>query len=277
LDEDLDFIKTSRARAQVRRWFRRISNKRALKEGRELLEGELTLIGMAKFPHEEVANLFELDKLKKLYYALGRADILPTDVATKVLEKDWFDEPGRHVGHTVRSESDQEFTITNTSETDLRLCRACKPRPGDTIIGFIRAGGGVTIHKEGCYALRPDPQGKSQLKLSWGREGSYRVRKFTIQVDVFDRSGLIYELSELLSNEEINISTINTPPGNGNGRLHVVLTIEVTSARQLVRILHRAQTLINIYEVRCLPRHGEGLKTASFKYLPNDEDLTSRL
>jgi (p)ppGpp synthase/HD superfamily hydrolase len=90
-----------------------------------------------------------------------------------------------------------------------------------------------------------------------------------MQVDVFDRSGLIYELSELLNSEEINISTINTPPGNGNGRLHVVLTIEVASARQLVRILHRAQTLINVYDVQCLPRYGNGLVSASFEYLPS--------
>jgi (p)ppGpp synthase/HD superfamily hydrolase len=92
-----------------------------------------------------------------------------------------------------------------------------------------------------------------------------------MQVDVFDRSGLIYDLSELLSSEEVNISTINTPPGNGTGRLHVVLTIEVSSARQLVRILHRAQTLINVYGVQCLPGHGDGLVSASFEYLPTKE------
>ncbi len=276
LDEDLGFIKTSRARTQVRRWFRRISDKTALKEGRELLEGELTLIGLENFPHKKVAKIFEFDLTEQLYYALGRAEILPTEVATKVLQKDWYDEPSRHVGQTVYSDG-QEFVITNTSETDLRLCKACKPRPGDAIIGFIRAGGGVTVHKEGCYALRPDPQGKNQLKLSWSREGSYQVREFTMQVDVFDRSGLIYELSELLSNEEINISTINTPPGDGTGRLHVILTIEVSSARQLVRILHRAQTLINVYNVQCLPRQGDSLTTASFKYLPSSRyDLTSR-
>lgn len=276
LDEDLGFIKTSRAKAQVRRWFRRLSEETAVNQGRELLEGELTLIGMGSYSHEAVAKILEMDKPEKLYYALGRADILPTQVATKVLEKDWYDEPIRDVGRPVRTESGQEFVIINTSEKDLRLCKACKPRPGDTIIGFLRAGGGVTVHKEGCYALRHDPQTKSLVKLSWGREGKYKVRKFTMQVDVFDRSGLIYELSELLNSEEINISTINTPPGNANGRLHVVLTIEVTSARQLVRILHRAQTLINVYDVHCLPRRGNGLVSASFKYLPTNEDLTYR-
>lgn len=268
LDEDLGFLKTSRAKIQVRRWFRRISKKTALKEGRELLQGELTLIGMGSYSPKEVAKIFELENPDLLYYALGRAEILPTEVAIKVLQKDWYDEPGRHVGQTVYSDG-QEYVITNTSETDLRLCKACRPRPGDIIIGFLRAGGGVTVHKEGCYALRPDRQGGSQLKLSWSREGSsYRVRKFTIQVDVFDRSGLIYDLSELLSSEEINISTINTPAGNETGRLHVVLTIEVSSPRQLVRILHRAQTLINVYAVQCLPRHSKEFVTGDFKYLP---------
>jgi (p)ppGpp synthase/HD superfamily hydrolase len=136
-------------------------------------------------------------------------------------------------------------------------------------LGFRRAGGGLTIHKEGCYSLRPDPQTKNQVKLLWGRGGSYQVRKFTIQVDVYDRSGLVFELSELLNSDAINISTINTPPGNGTGQLYVVMTIEVDSPSQLVRILHRAQTLVNVYQVQCLPSHGNGLATASFQYLPN--------
>jgi GTP pyrophosphokinase len=276
LDDDLGFLKTSRAKTQVRRWFRRISDETALKQGRELLAAELTLIGLGSFSHKTAAKILNLKSPEKLYNALGRAEILPTQVAIEVLEREWYDEPGRNVGHVVRSENGQEFVITNTFETDLRLCKACNPRPGDSIIGFIRSGGGVTIHREGCYALRPDPQSRGQLKLSWGREGSYEVRKFTMQVDVFDRSGLIYELSELLTSEEINISTINTPPGNGSGRLHVVMTIEVSSAHQLVRILHRTQTLVNVYDVQCLPRHGNGLVSASFEYLPKN-DLTYRL
>jgi GTP pyrophosphokinase len=268
LEEDLGFIKTSRARSQVRRWFRRISEETALKEGRELLERELTLIGMSSFSHKQVAKMLNFDKSKGLYYALGRADVLPTLVAEKVLEKDWHLEPIRNVGHTVTTESGQEFTIINTTEKDLRLCKACNPRPGDKILGFRRATGGLTVHKEGCYALRPDPQTRNQVKLLWGRNGSYQVRKFTVQVDVYDRSGLIYELSELLNSEAINISTINTPPGNGNGQLYVVLSIEVADPQQLVRILHQAQTLVNVYRVQCLPSNENGLASASFKYLP---------
>ncbi len=267
LEEDLGFIKTSRARTQVRRWFRRISDQAALKQGKELLTEELTLIGMSAYSHKQVAKMLDFNKPKQLYYALGRADILPSLVARKVLEKDWHDEPIRRVGHPVQTENGQELTILNTTETDLRLCKACKPRQGDTILGFRRSSGGLTIHKEDCYALRPDPQTKNQVKLLWGRDGSYQVRKFTIQVDVYDRSGLIFELSELLNSEAINISTINTPPSNINGQLFVVLTIEVNGPDQLVRILHRAQTLINVYNVQCFPRHGNGLTSASFKYI----------
>ena len=276
LEEDLGFIKTSRARTQVRRWFRRISDDVALKEGKALLVGELRLIGMGSFSHKQVAKFFDFENKESLYYALGRADILPTQVAKKVLEKDWHEEPIRRVGHPVWTSSGQEFTILNTTERDLRLCKSCKPRPGDTILGFRRAGGGLTIHKEGCYALRPDPQTLNQVKLLWGRDGSYQVRKFTVQVDVYDRSGLIYELSELLNSEAINISTMNTPPGDGNGRLYVVMTIEVDSPDQLVRVLHRAQTLVNVYNVQCFPSHGNGLATASFQYISPTNNLTSK-
>ena len=270
LDEDLGFLTTSRAKAQVRRWFRKITDETAIKQGEALLQDELTIIGMGSTSHQLLAEQLGFDKSEGLYYALGRADLLPTEVATHVLEMDWYKEPIRNVGRTVNAENGQAFTITNTSENDLRLCKSCNPRPGDTIIGFIRSNGSVTVHREGCYALRPDPMTRSLLKLSWGREGSYQVRTFTVQVDVYDRSGLIFEISELLSSENINISTINTPPDNGKGRIHVVLSIEVPSPRQLVRILHRAQTLVNVYNVQCLPARENGLVSSTFFYLSEE-------
>ncbi len=47
LDEDLGYLTTSRARAHVRRWFRRLSEEAAITEGRRLLENELWMLGMS--------------------------------------------------------------------------------------------------------------------------------------------------------------------------------------------------------------------------------------
>ncbi|MGW8318470.1 MAG: RelA/SpoT family protein [Candidatus Promineifilaceae bacterium] len=271
LDEDLGFLTTSRARAHVRRWFRRLSKSVAVAEGRRLLKDELEMLGMSSYSPEDLADQFGFETMAELHHALGRAELLPTEVATSVLALAWHHEPQRNIGSTVKTNSGQEYVITNSGGRRLRLCQACNARPGDAIVGFLRNDGGVTVHKEGCYTLRPDPMSDRTIKLAWGRKGEDAVRIVRIQIDVYDRAGLLFEIAELFQNENVNIGAINTAPSPGEGKVRLILELEIVSPRQLVRILHRAHALVNVYAVRCLPSNGQlgadnGTGTSS--YLP---------
>lgn len=90
------------------------------------------------------------------------------------------------------------------------------------------------------------------IKLNWGQVGQDAVRIITIQIDVFDRSGLLLDIAELLRDENVNIAAISTQPKGDNGKVRVILDLEIANPRQLVRILHRAHALVNVYAVRCL-------------------------
>ena len=249
LDEDLGYMTTSRALSKVRRWFRRLPEPIAIAEGRKLLQDELKMLGMVDRPHEIVAEQFEFKEPLELYHAFGRAELLPTEVATRLLTEEWHQEPLRSIGSLVRSDSDQEFVVTNAAGRELRLCRSCNARPGDTIVGFLRSDGTVTVHKEGCYTLRPDPMGDRSIKLNWGRVGQDKVRIVTVQINVFDRSGLLLEIAELLQAENVNISAVHTGPMNNKEKVRVLLELEIVNPRQLVRILHRAHALVNVFAV----------------------------
>lgn len=252
LDEDLGYIATSRARTRVRRWFRRLPEPLAIAEGRKLLQDELHMLGMVDQSHASVAQKFGFDDPLELYHAFGRAELLPTSVAVRILAEEWHQEPSRHIGNLVHTESGQEYVITNAAGRHLRLCRSCNARPGDNIVGFLRSDGGVTVHQETCYTLRPDPMADRTIKLNWGQQGQEEVRVVNIQIDVFDRAGLLLEIALLLQEENVNIASIKTQDIGDNGKVRVFLGLEIASPRQLVRILHRAHALVNVYAVRCL-------------------------
>ncbi len=78
-----------------------------------------------------------------------------------------------------------------------------------------------------------------------------QVRLVTIQVDVYDRPGLLFEITQLMQEQQINIAYIHTPPRN-KGEMHIILTLEVFSPRQLVRVLHQIHALANVSAVRTL-------------------------
>lgn len=251
LDEDLGYLTTNRARAHVRRWFRRLPEESAVAEGKRLLENELWILGMSDFSHEKAAQLSGFENVRELYYALGRAEMLLTTVSTAIVRDTWDQRPSRNIGSVVYSESGEKFIIINAGNRRVRLCRSCQPLPDDTILGFARNDGSLTVHKEGCARLPLDPLAYRTLKLDWGAEEDCEVRLFTLRVEVFDRPGLLFEITNLIQGEQINLPLVHSE--TDDGQAVVLLEMEVTSPRQFVRVLHRIQTLVNVFSIVCLP------------------------
>lgn len=259
LDEDLGFIKTSRARSRVRRWFRRMHPNVAIAEGEQILAKELDLLGLPDYPHQWLAEMFGYDTPDFLYYALGRAELLTPTLANKLLEAHWDQGPRQQVGSIVESAQGERFVINNAGNRSLRLCHVCRPRPGDPIVGYVRSTTRVTVHKIGCYSLPPDPLSSKMLKLEWGSGDAREVRLMKIEIDGYDRAGLMFEVLELIQSEAINMTAVNAHGGGDHANIH--LEVMVNSPRQLVRILHRTLALVNVYAVRLLHAHPVSLQS----------------
>lgn len=257
LDEDLEFVRTSYARATARRWFRRLKRSQAIPAGQTLLEDELLMLGLTEFSHRDAAALFGHATADDLYIALGHAELLPMTVATRILSTVWNKGVSRQVGTLVHAEDGQSYYILGIVNVPLRLCGSCTPRPGIPIVGYKRSDGLVSIHREGCYTLPPDIPGNRLMQLRWGEEGAGQVRPINIQISVHDRPNLLYEITRFLRDEQINISSIYAPETHPTGdatenEKQVFIGLEITGPRQLVRILHRIKALVNVSVVRCV-------------------------
>jgi GTP pyrophosphokinase len=255
LDEDLGYLATNYARSQARRWFRRLPRTEAISQGRELLEDELEILGLPHYPHQAIANAFELPSTTELYFRLGRAELLPTTVTTRVLADNWTEGPSLCVDNIVYAADGSQYVITNAGGRPLRLCATCKPAPRDLIVGYVRQDGGVTVHKQNCHSLNAMTKrprvAQRRLKLGWGETETRQARLIQMYVDVFDRTGLLYEITGLLQEEDINIRQIHTEhPRPGEQR--VILELEFTTPRQATRILHQIRALVNVKSVRCI-------------------------
>jgi len=253
LDEDLGYLGTNYARSHARRWFRRLPQEKAVSQGKQLLQAELRMLGLPRHSHHAVAKSLGYRHTEEVYYDIGRAELLPTVVATRVLDEKWADEPVRHLDNVVIGPSGEKYIITNANGRPLRLCETCDPRPRDNVVGYLRKNGDVTVHKEGCHSLRANRTIGRLLKLGWGVATTRKARLITIQVDVFDRSGLLFDITRPMQNEQINIPFICTPPTAHAGEVRIVMSLEVERPRQAVRILHQIRALVNVYSVRCLP------------------------
>ncbi len=252
LDEDLGYLGTNYARSRARRWFRRLPQDKAVSQGKQLLQAELRMLGLPRHSHRAVAESFGFESTDDLYHEIGRAELLPTVMATRVLDEKWAEKPLRNLDNFVIGPSGEKYIITNANGRPLRLCSTCEPRPRDNIVGYLRKNGSVTVHQEGCHSLRASRTIGRLLKLGWGEATMRKVRLITIQVDVYDRSGLLFDITKPMQDEHINIPFIYTPATQHAGEVRIVMSLEVERARQAVRILHQVRALVNVYSVRCL-------------------------
>ena len=87
----------------------------------------------------------------------------------------------------------------------MRLAKCCRPVPGDEIAGYVSLGRGITIHRTDCKnvkALKRAPERFVEVSWNGENEASYRVQ---LQIDAYDRTRLLEDLSRTFSEAGINI------------------------------------------------------------------------
>jgi GTP diphosphokinase / guanosine-3',5'-bis(diphosphate) 3'-diphosphatase len=87
----------------------------------------------------------------------------------------------------------------------VRLAKCCRPVPGDQIVGYISLGRGITIHREDCknvQSLMKVPERFTDVFWEGDNETGFRVE---LQVDAWDRTRLLEDLSRTFAEGGINI------------------------------------------------------------------------
>jgi Guanosine polyphosphate pyrophosphohydrolases/synthetases len=124
------------------------------------------------------------------------------------------------------------------------MARCCNPMPGDQVVGFITRGRGATIHRQDCPNILQTKDRERLLQVGWGHvERTYPV---PIKIKAYDRQGLVSDISNMLSDESINIADVKVNVNRSIADLRLI--IEVKDLTQLSRILARIENLPNVME-----------------------------
>jgi GTP pyrophosphokinase len=88
----------------------------------------------------------------------------------------------------------------------VHLARCCTPVPGDQIIGFVTQGRGISVHRADCSnAAALSVRSKERvIEVEWDAS-SESVFRATLEVMAFDRSHLLSDVSQVVSEHHLNI------------------------------------------------------------------------
>ena len=257
LNPDLDYAVTSRARTKIRHWLRKQNRDKHIAMGREVLERELKRLGvLEKVTFDSVARLLNFDKLDDFLAAIGAGDVTGSQITNRVLEDE-----RRKAAESVSEEEllkprskprsasiAKGVSIMGAGGMLVNLGRCCSPMAGDDIIGYITRGRGVTVHRTDCPNMVSMRENERLIDVSWGTEEEEQRYLVPVEVVAYDREGLLREISTIIAEENVNISSVEV-----STRQHIAtlnLQLEIANNQQLTRILSKIDLVANVVEAR---------------------------
>jgi GTP pyrophosphokinase len=236
LSPHLGFIKTSHAREKVRQWFKKQERADNIERGREMLDKELRRLGMRLSERLELAKLFKFDNVDDFLAAIGYGGISTSHIASKLAAQQVPPEPT--TGVTQQKSPVSAIRVLGIADMLINLGKCCHPLPGDAIVGYITRSRGVTVHRRDCSNVIHEDETDRLISVEWGQTDS--VYPVNVEVQAWDRVGLIRDITTIIAEEKVNIATINLD-NHDDGTISTVLTLDTKGLAQLSRLLARIE------------------------------------
>jgi len=251
LSPRLGYIKTSHAREKIRQWFKKQERAENVERGREILEKELRRLGIKiSERREELAKLFKCDSLDDFLFAIGYGGITAHQIALKLAVQQ--EQPKAVAEATSPKPSASAIKVLGVGDVLTHLAQCCHPVPGDEIMGYITRSRGVTIHRQDCYNVLHEEERERLIPVEWGKTDS--VYPVSIQVEAWDRVGLVHNITAVVAEEKVNIASVSFANRDDNTTL-TSLTLETKSLAQLSRIMGKIE---GVWGVISVARVGDG-------------------
>jgi GTP pyrophosphokinase len=253
LNKHLGYLKSSHARSKVRHWFKQQDHEKNLSDGKTILDREKQRLGLTTIDLEKLTHHFHLTSSKDVLISIGRADISPEQLAIALETPEWQQNKLTKLrsNRTIaKKHENSNITVQGIGNLMTNFAQCCNPVAGDPIIGFITMGKGITIHRRDCINILQLPEDKRNrlIEVNWGEEP--QASEVTLQIDAFDRQGLLNDIMLTLTRCHINILGAKTNHNHKDQSLVIMLSLEIHNITQLSQLMDKISELHNVLKVR---------------------------
>jgi GTP pyrophosphokinase len=221
-----------------------------------MLDRELQRLGVKSPPMTELLRELALSSAESLHEALGLGEVSGAQVAGAIQRLLHAREPQPD---TARARPGGRAPDARTPAVKVQgfgdllssYARCCKPVPPEPIVGYITVGRGVSIHAQACANLaRLKIKTPARvLAVDWGELGRSEF-PVELEVQAFDRRGLVRDVSAALADEKISIQGMTTVTDKRENMARMRIDISITGLPQLSKVLTRIAQLPNIVGAR---------------------------
>ena len=270
----LNIVKTSEARTKIRGWFKKEKRSENIVAGKAMVDGEFRHWGKSYSEaqrNEVVATVGQrigFMSADDLYNTLGYGGISLSKVIGKFHDEFEKTVVAETVEQNVELTVDKVKTVAPKNIKSnggivvdgahgclVKFARCCNPLPGDSVIGFVTKGYGVSIHNIDCpnviQSRKNSENADRWVEAHWETSNSASstdMYEAQINIYVFDRLGIIADISGALSEMKVFLLQINTAKSSGE-RSIVNLKISCKNVDHYHSIVSKIKSINGVIDV----------------------------
>jgi GTP diphosphokinase / guanosine-3',5'-bis(diphosphate) 3'-diphosphatase len=263
----LNIAQSSRAKSKIRQWFQRERRDDAIEGGREELtkalrrEGLPIATSLSSSALDAVIKALGLEDRDALFMSIDSDQISALAVVQR-LDRELRGGDAEQMPTTVTKAPRTSRTTRRTAgvyvegldDVMIHLARCCSPVPGDSIMGFITQGRGVSVHRDDCSNAVALAQrlGERIIDVEWDGSagGQYRA---VLEIMAFDRSRLLLDVSKVVAEYHLNIISSSSTT-SGARIVRMVFDVELADPTHLSSLLAALKGVDGVFDAfRQLP------------------------
>jgi GTP pyrophosphokinase len=263
----LNIAKSSRAKSKIRQWFQRERRDDAIEGGREELtkalrrEGLPIATSLSSSALDAVIKSLGLEDRDALFMSIDSDQISALAVVQR-LDRELRGGDAEQMPTTVTKAPRPSRTsrrsagvyVEGLDDVMIHLARCCSPVPGDSIMGFITQGRGVSVHRDDCSNAVALAQrlGERIIDVEWDGSagGQYRA---VLEIMAFDRSRLLLDVSKVVAEYHLNIISSSSTT-SGSRIVRMVFDVELADPTHLSSLLAALKGVDGVFDAfRQLP------------------------
>jgi GTP pyrophosphokinase len=212
----LRFLRSSSAKAKVRRVVRSEARERFIQIGKVLLEKELKKlsVSLAKVLKGgqlmDAARKLGVDNEEKVYFLIGSGKLETSELSEKLAEimnikvkAEEAAKPASGIWEMLKFSGRGKVVVGGQDDVVTKFGKCCMPLRGERIVGFVTRGRGITVHAADCPYVQVMDQ-ERLVDVEWDRSGA-GGQEVTIKLTSRDTPGLLTKMSQVFSDLGVNI------------------------------------------------------------------------
>jgi len=264
----LTFVRTGKARAEIRHFLRTIKREESVELGERLLAQSARQLGvtLADVPAERWETIVRDAQAKdcdEILADIGLGRRLAAVVARQLMLGATTPGTEATAGEAITETSRALFAaagpviIRGTEGMALQTGSCCSPIPGDAIVGHMRKDQGLAVHQAECPVAgrgrRADPERWIDLQWAEDATASFGAR---LSINAANERGTLARIAVAIAEADSNILNVNMEDENAE-QAQLNFKLQVRDRRHLARVM---RMLRRVPQVSRVMRHKPGEK-----------------